>query len=62
MALTFDPDHSFPGEEREVTIGLSHRRRLMVVTHCKRGRNIRFINARQATWREGQHGNTAPED
>lgn len=47
-----DPDHSTPGEKREMTIGLSHRRRLIVVSHCKRGSNIRIINARLATRRE----------
>ncbi len=47
-----DPDHSTPGEGREMTIGLSHRRRLIVVSHCKRGSKIRIINARPATRRE----------
>lgn len=46
-----DPDHSLPGEDREVTIGLSHRR-LLVVVHCKRDNNARIINAREATRRE----------
>ena len=35
-----DPDHSAPGENRELTIGLSLRRRLIVVAHCKRGSNV----------------------
>ena len=47
-----DPDHSPPGEDRELTIGLSHRQRLIVVSHCRRGSNIRIINARPATRRE----------
>jgi uncharacterized DUF497 family protein len=47
-----DPDHSTRAEERELTIGLSHRRRLLVVAHCKRGSRIRIINARPATRRE----------
>lgn len=47
-----DPDHSTREEERELTIGLSHRQRLIVVAHCKRGGNIRIINARPATRRE----------
>ena len=47
-----DPDHSFAGEERLVTIGMSHRRRLIVVVHCERGSTNRIINARQATRRE----------
>lgn len=47
-----DPDHSTPTEERELTIGLSHRHRLLVVAHCNRGNKIRIINARPATRRE----------
>ena len=47
-----DPDHSMPNEERELTIGLSHRQRLLVVAHCKRGSTIRIINAQPATRRE----------
>lgn len=47
-----DPAHSGPGEEREVTVGMSHRQRLIVVVHCQRGTNVRIINARPATRRE----------
>ena len=47
-----DPDHSTLTEERELTIGLSHRQRLLVVAHCKRGNRIRVINARLATRQE----------
>lgn len=47
-----DLDHSTPREERELTIGLSYRQRLIVVAHCKRGKNIRIIRARLATRRE----------
>jgi hypothetical protein len=49
-----DPDDSLPGEERQMTIGMSHRHRLVVVAHCLRGKNIRIINARQATRRESR--------
>jgi hypothetical protein len=53
-----DPLHSFAGEERFVTIGLSQRRRLIVVVHCDRGQNIRIITARRATAQERQtYGN-----
>ncbi len=45
-------DHSQPEEVRELTIGHSHRSRLIVVAHCSRGRNIRIITARKATRRE----------
>lgn len=47
-----DPDHSSAREDREVTIGVSHRQRLLVVVHCKRDNNVRIINAREATRRE----------
>lgn len=42
-----DPDHSV-GEERWVTIGLSTRRRLLVVVHTDEGETSRLINARRA--------------
>ena len=43
-----DPDHS-RGEERFLTIGTSHRQRLIVVAHADRDDVIRPINARAAT-------------
>ena len=46
-----DPDHSV-GEQRFVLIGISHRRRLLVVAHTERGDTIRIINARPATRHE----------
>ncbi|MDP9267918.1 MAG: BrnT family toxin [Acidobacteriota bacterium] len=36
-------------EERWTTIGLSDRKRLLVVVHSERGGNIRLISARKAT-------------
>jgi uncharacterized protein len=51
-ALTFlDPDHS-EHEDREITIGLSARRRVLVVAHTEREGRIRLINARRASRRE----------
>ncbi|MGH9445629.1 MAG: BrnT family toxin [Terriglobia bacterium] len=51
-ALTFDdPDHS-DEEKREITIGVSARRRVVFVAHCARGDRIRIISARRATRRE----------
>lgn len=44
-----DPRHA---EERFVTIGLSNRQRLLVVSHTDRGPTIRIISARPATRRE----------
>ena len=49
LSATFDdPDHSV-GEYRFITIGLSSRDRLIVVSHTERGENLRIINARPAT-------------
>ena len=46
-----DPLHS-ETEDRFVTIGSSHRRKLIVVVHTERGDNIRIIRARPASRRE----------
>jgi uncharacterized protein len=46
LAISFpDPDHS-KDEERELTFGQSLQRRLIVVSHTKRGDRTRIINAR----------------
>ena len=46
LAISFqDPDHSIE-EERQLTFGLSIQRRLIVVSHTKRGDRTRIINAR----------------
>lgn len=46
-----DPDHS-GGEERLLLLGMSLRRRLLVVSHTIRGARIRIISAREATNQE----------
>jgi uncharacterized DUF497 family protein len=46
-----DPDHSVD-EERFLLLGLSNRRRLLVVAHTERGGSIRIISARRANRRE----------
>ncbi len=52
LSLTIpDPLHSWD-EERFVTMGLSAKRRLLVVVHTDRGDTIRIISARRATPRE----------
>lgn len=52
LSLTIeDPLHS-KDEFRLVTIGISHKNRLLVVIHTERGDNIRIISARQATKKE----------
>jgi hypothetical protein len=52
LSATFsDPDHS-ENEYRYLTIGLSFRHELVVVSHTERGPTIRIISARRATPRE----------
>ena len=46
-----DPAHSHE-EERCITLGSSHRGKLLVVVHTERGDNIRIISARSASGRE----------
>jgi uncharacterized DUF497 family protein len=46
-----DPMHS-DLENRFITLGSSHRGRLLVVVHTERGDNIRIISARAASRRE----------
>ena len=49
LALTFDdPDHSLE-ENRLLTFGLSRPRRLLVVVHVWRSKQMRIISARKAT-------------
>ena len=52
LAVTVpDVSHS-DEEERWTTVGVSGKRRLLVVVHCERGGNIRLISARKATLAE----------
>ena len=48
-----DPDHSV-GEQRFLLLGVSNRRRLLVVAHSERDESIRIINARRADRQERQ--------
>lgn len=43
-----DPDHSSE-EERYFTVGVSDRRRLVMVSHADRGDRVRIISARTMT-------------
>ncbi len=43
-----DPDHSLE-EDRSITVGMSHRHRLLIVAHTERGERIRIISARELT-------------
>ncbi len=46
-----DEEHS-TDEERYITIGLSHKNRLLLVAHTERDDRIRIISARKATKNE----------
>ena len=46
-----DDEHSLD-EERYITIGVSSRRRLLIVAHTDREGQIRIISAREATKKE----------
>lgn len=46
-----DPDHSV-GEQRYLVLGMSNRRRLLVVAFAERPPRTRLISARRATRRE----------
>ena len=52
LSLTVpDPDHS-AGEQRYVTMGISHLQRILVVAHTEDHDRLRIISARRATRRE----------
>ena len=54
LALTFcDPDHS-DQEDREITIAVSVKQRVLFVSHCTRDDRIRLISARRATAKEAE--------
>ncbi|MBI4517587.1 MAG: BrnT family toxin [Deltaproteobacteria bacterium] len=46
-----DPDHSVD-ENRYLTMGYSNRQRLLVVSHCDEGEDVRIISAREPTSKE----------
>ena len=55
LSWTFpDPDHSI-GESRWLPIGLSSKKKLIIVSHTDRDRQTRLISARAATRRERRH-------
>ncbi|HKW97771.1 MAG TPA: BrnT family toxin [Bryobacteraceae bacterium] len=52
LSMTFpDPDHS-AHELRFLTIGISGRRRVLVIAHTEEGETVRIISARRATRQE----------
>ena len=61
LAVTIpDPLHS-EEEDRFITLGESHRRRLLVVVSTERGDRIRIISARVATRRERRTYEEGPQ-
>ena len=49
LAITYpDPDHS-QHERREVTVGYTIKKEIVLVSHCERLEGIRIISARPAT-------------
>jgi uncharacterized protein len=51
LSTTFPDEAHSEGEMRFLTIGTSHRGRLLVVAHTEGNDTIRIINARRATTR-----------
>ena len=52
LAITIDDPLHSEDEERFITLGYSHRGRLLVIIFVERRENIRIISARLATRRE----------
>ena len=52
LSTTFPDEAHSEGEMRFLTVGVSQRRRLLVVAHTERNDTIRIISARRATRRE----------
>lgn len=54
LSITYpDPDHSLD-EARYIIIGMSVKKRLLIVAHTDRAEVTRIISARKATIREGK--------
>jgi hypothetical protein len=52
LAITFpDPDHSVE-EDREITVGLTTKNRVVFMSHCLRGDRTRIVSARKTTRKE----------
>jgi len=49
LSATFDDPDPSAGEQRPITVGLSSRGRLLVVSHTDRENAVRIISARPAT-------------
>jgi uncharacterized protein len=50
-ATRADPDHSVD-ENHYLTMGYSNRQRLLVVSHCDEGEELRIVSAREPTSKE----------
>lgn len=49
LSFTYDDEAHSQAERRYATLGMSNRRRVLVVAHTMRGEQIRIISAREAT-------------
>ncbi|MBC8031595.1 MAG: BrnT family toxin [Pyrinomonadaceae bacterium] len=52
LSFTYDDEAHSQAERRYATLGMSARRRVLVVAHTMRGEQVRIISAREATPRE----------
>jgi uncharacterized DUF497 family protein len=52
MFITLLDDEHSTEEERVITIGLSNKKRLLLIAHTERENRIRIISARKATKNE----------
>ncbi|HMF57876.1 MAG TPA: BrnT family toxin [Pyrinomonadaceae bacterium] len=52
LSLTFADEAHSKAERRYVTLGMSHRARILVAAHTMRGEKVRIISARKAKSRE----------
>ena len=61
LEVFYDPDHS-ETEARYIAVGLSKKKRFLLVVHCEnwRGTEIRIISARLASGRERRQYESEP--
>jgi uncharacterized protein len=52
LSFIYDDEEHSQAENRYATLGMSERKRILVVAHAIRGDQIRIISARKATARE----------
>jgi uncharacterized DUF497 family protein len=60
LAAVFDDEAHSDDERREIIVGHSEKKRLLVVSYAERGDRIRIISARRATKLERQNHEENP--